>query len=261
MIGNGKFSEYLTDIVRGVYPDKSPMFAFGEKTTTGADSGLIWPNGAFNVTPETPVSIEAVSSTAQDAAAGTGIRQVEVHYIDTNWEEQEEYLALTGTTPAVMAATDVRFIQYVHLDKVGSDKAANGNITFRVAGGGTTYDYIAAGETISNSSARMVPAGKRLLIYAAVSGAVSGTAAAQCKIRIAGSEIRGHQYINPVILIPYSSLGFQDSSFGMNFQLPIVVHEKTIVGMTFESDKAATVSGTWFGVIENSDTFTVHSGP
>ena len=98
MIGNGRHSDYLRDVSRGIVPGASFFGAFGEKTTSGADSGLMWPNGAFNVAPATTHSIEVVSTSAQDGVGGTGIIEIHIHYIDGDWNDATESLIMNGLT-------------------------------------------------------------------------------------------------------------------------------------------------------------------
>lgn len=61
-----------------------------------------------------------MSTSASDAAAGTGIWKIERHYINAAGAAAVETITLTGTTPINSVATDVRFIQYLHFIAGGS---------------------------------------------------------------------------------------------------------------------------------------------
>ena len=105
-------------------------------------------------------SWEVVSSSANDAAAGTGTRTVEVHYLDNSWLSQTTTVTLNGTTPVAIAAmANCRAINWLHSKTVGSGGKAAGNIDLRVAGGGAIHERITAGGNQSLSSLFTVPEG------------------------------------------------------------------------------------------------------
>jgi len=251
-IGNGRLSDFYLDIVRGVYPDKEPVIAYGSITTAGAGDGILWADGAFNVNPTADRSIEIVSTSASDAAGGTGVRSLEVHYLDSNYLPQAETVLLNGLTPVVMVATNIRFIQYAHAVTVGSNKKSVGNISLRIAGAGDIYNYIPIGETATTSSFRMVPAGKRLIIVGAIAGSTSGAANTQVELAIVGTESYTHQFINPPIFFDYIEIALQDASISIPFPIPLKLSETMIAAIKYEVDKASLITATWFGFFENA---------
>lgn len=88
---------------------------------------------------------------------------------------------MNGTTPVDTSASDIRFVQCVHAEELGSGKAAAGNIT--LSHSGTNYAVIATGKRRCESSFRRVPAGKRLMIKSMYAGSSSGSAAASSIVR------------------------------------------------------------------------------
>ena len=240
-------------VSRGGVRGAEPIAGFGESVEAGAVNKVLWGNGTFAIPPVSGIRMEIKSSNAADAnPSGTGVRSIEFHYLDADLNIQVEIKELDGINPVLTDAINIRFVQSIHIVTAGSASAAVGNISFEVIGGGQIYGYILAGDVRDASSARMVPAGKRLMFYGAVAGSASGTASASTRIRAAATQIATHQHLDPFILIPFGSMAYQDNSFGLNFPFPIPFEEGTVVALTYESDKGATVSGTWFGILEEA---------
>lgn len=104
-------------------------------------------------------SLEIVSSSANDTAAGTGARTVRVGYIDTsNNLVVSADITLNGTTPVALAFK-ANFILWMETTTVGSNTVAAGNIILRIAAAGATQEQITAGGNRSLSARFMVPVG------------------------------------------------------------------------------------------------------
>lgn len=238
------------DIGRGRVYGAQPFGSYGEKTTAGADSGVVWPDGAFVFPPSAGVQMSVVSTSVNDInTTGSGIRTIDIHYLDNNLVENVETVALNGTTPVLTVATNIRFIQCMHMVTFGSGKMAAGTIT--AANGGNIHSQINIGRHRCTSSVRMVPAGKRLLVTSMFAGSASGTAAASAIIRLSTPNFDGHNFITDGVFISMFSAPFQDSSGGLTLHCPIPFTEGQVVGMTFTVDKAATISASWFGWLED----------
>lgn len=242
--------DYLQAVARGAVPGAEPFGGFGERVAAGAVlNGLIWPNGALYIPVPAGVQPSIVSTSANDTAAGTGVRSVEVHYLDANLAPQVEVVVMNGVTPVVMTATNVRFIQCMHAFTTGSGLMTAGVITASFAG--STMSQIAVADLRCRSSARMVPAGKYAFVKAALAGATSGTAAAQVHVELTATEMDAHQFTQEGLFFPQGELAFQDNSFGMELPLALRYSPGTIIAMSFTCDKGVTVTGTWFGWLED----------
>lgn len=96
--------------------------------------------------PSTAVSLEVVSSSAQDASGGTGALTYTVQGIGPGWVEQSETVDLGGITPVAIPGTWLREFrdrttttnQY---QEIGTYSHA-GDITVREAGGGQTWSVM-----------------------------------------------------------------------------------------------------------------------
>lgn len=243
--------DFLVEVSRGNIPGSKPAGSYGERTTAGPETNrVIWPNGVFTLPPAAGVQMSIVSTNAADDLTGTNVRKVEIHYLDADLNEQAEIVDMDGTTPVLTTATDIRFINCLHIHEYGTVAQAAGDIT--ASNGGTIYSQISTGEVRCSSSARMVPAGKKIFVMGAVAGSVSGTAAAGTVVRIVASELDNHIYTgNQFMLVSQGSIGIQDGSEAFNFLVPFPFNAGTVIALTLTTDKAATISGSWFGWEEN----------
>jgi hypothetical protein len=115
-----------------------------------------------------------VSSSAADAAAGTGARTVKITYFDNTLAgPYTETVTLNGTTPVNTTATNIRFVEKMDVMTVGSGGSNAGIISLKAAtgGGGATIWSIAAGsnQTFSASN-HYVPAGYTCFITGMLGG-------------------------------------------------------------------------------------------
>lgn len=242
---------YRDAVAKGLVTGSRVESSFGERTTTGAETNFpVWPDGAFVLPPSAGVQMSIVSTSANDSSAGTNIRTVEVHYLDANLAEQHETVTLNGITPVLTVATNIRFIQCMHIATYGTNAYAAGTIT--ASNAGKVYSQISVNELRCSSSFRMIPAGKRLFIDTLIGSSISGTSAARTIIKFVASELDAHQYTNPLILIPHASIGMQDNSATLTLAVSISFTAGSVVGFVHTSDKAAIISASWFGRLEDA---------
>lgn len=125
-------------------------------------------------------TLEIVSSNAGDSATGTGVRTVEVLYLDENFALKNTVVTLTGVaaTPILNGTVAIKptCILELQANSYGSAQGAVGNIDVRIPTGGLltspqTVDRISVGDTTSLTARCCVPDG-----YLGYVVDVSGTA-------------------------------------------------------------------------------------
>lgn len=173
--------------------------------TTAYEDIAEWLTGTILPTPDGTESWEVLSASGNDAAAGTGVRTVQIHYLDSAWLPQVTTATLNGVTPvSVPSMANCKAVQWMHAMSFGSGGVAAGNITLRTVAGAVTHERIQAGGGQSLSCRYTVPNG-----YFALGtqwGAGMGTAhGAQIMLRATMSRYNGT--LTPGVFL------FQDALF------------------------------------------------
>ena len=239
------------NVARGKVPGAEPIGSYGyREASAGETNRVVWPDGLFSLPSAAGVQMSIVSTDANDAIAGTHAQKLEMHYLDANLNAETEIIEMDGLTPVLTIATDIRFINCLHIHEIGTTAEAAGDIT--ASNGGIIYGQVAQGEVRCTSSMRMIPAGKVCYVAGVVGGAVSGTAAAKVILKIVGSELDAFQYTDPLIFFPYGGVGVQDTSETFNFPVPLRFTAGTVVGLVLTTDKIAIITASWFGWLENA---------
>lgn len=165
--------------------------AFGFRSSISAAVGGddIWPGTAviLPIPPDAGEQMQVVSTSASDTAAGTGAQIVDLHYIDAAGAPKEETITMNGVTPVLTVATNIRFVQEMHVTAAGTNLLAVGTITIsKAATPAQIYTQIQPQTNQSLTTARMVPAGKTLIIdsFNVSGGAAAGGKSADIRLRI-----------------------------------------------------------------------------
>ena len=135
-------------------------------------------------TPTTGQTLYLVSTSANDAAAGTGVRTVQIVYLDSSGNLASTTKTMNGTTP-VSCGTGFSFILWMEAATVDTGGVAAGNISLSSTNGAatvaTTFEYIAAGGNRSLSGRCKIPTGYNGYLLSWSAAAVSATM--DCRIR------------------------------------------------------------------------------
>jgi hypothetical protein len=132
----------------------------------------IWVGGGLYPWMTASTALEIISTSANDASAGTGARTVLVSGLDINYVAVTQLVTLNGTTPVALATPLFR-VNSLLIMSAGSGQVNAGQINVRDISGGTIRSIIAVGAGISQQSAYTVPAGFTLQVisnYTAITG-------------------------------------------------------------------------------------------
>lgn len=234
------------------YPNRSFGFALGRNDNVNNTRVDLWngPTGTY-VFPATAQQMHVVSSSANDAAAGTGIRTVVIDYLDANYNQKQEVITLNGTTPVNTVATNILRINGFHAASVGSGGYAAGNISLTNTGGTVTYGYIQASYNSSRQAIFTIPAGKTgyLSHWQASSGTATGTHFT--RISIVATSHEGVLY--PGAFMTQDEQGTLNGGGAATMPIPIAFPATCDIKMSAISDSSsanAFVMGAMFGWIE-----------
>lgn len=244
------------DIGRGNVQGAKYFSSFGSASVQGAGSKRIVSTQASFPDPLTSGTQFAFRSTSgNDIANGIGIRSIEIHYLDNELEEQSEIITMAGASLVTSVATDIRFINEMHVYTFGSGSGsigrghAQGIITALAFG--VVRSTIMINQRLQKSSARMVPKGKRLFVADTTVGSSSGSADARCTFTLVASEYNSKLFDDPFLFIPYNAMSTQDSSVLFTLPVPLQFSEGTVVAFEVSHDKTCTVEAAFHGWIED----------
>lgn len=156
---------YLQALAEGDITNHVVFTKNGYNDALSSSEETLWAVGGDYVFPSAPMQMEVVSSSANDASAGTGARTVEIYYLDASYVEQSEIVTLNGTTPVNTVATNILRINTFRVKTVGSGGQNAGNIDVRHLTDTPIYSRIATGINRAMNCTYTVPYGKTLFVF------------------------------------------------------------------------------------------------
>ena len=166
-------AEYLTQVAFGLVPGVTRVAALGNNPVVDGATlpEDIWPGGGVYPWMTGATALQARSTSAQDAAAGTGASGVTISFLDTAYVPlAPAVVALNGLTPVAINAPTAFRINAARLTAKGSGAPAFGAtnagdiIIEDVAGPNTVRGIMPAGKGGLRQSIYTVPAGFTLQI-------------------------------------------------------------------------------------------------
>jgi len=192
------------------------------------------------------IQLELVSSSGDDDSGGTGAQTIDIHYLDTSGDEQEETVIMNGATPVDTVATDIDFVQWIHAKTVGAGGVAAGNISLRNTAGSVTYEYITAGGNQSLSAKYKVPTGKTGYV---VGWQASGITK-KIDLRLRATVERFDRSLISGVFLFQDILVLNDATSGwIPFEVPLKMPAGAVVKMSAISNAAGGDAAGQFDVI------------
>ncbi len=182
---SGRLGQYLglpvgiEQVMLGQVSGWSIMSARGERESIqdGISGEDLWRGNELTPAPTSHIKIPTPSSSgeqfsfvcedANDTAAGTGVREVTLKYINVAGEELTQSKPTNGLTEVDFDPVDAIFAQDFYssdADLTGAAVATSHIKLYKKGSPGLVYNMIAAGGNRSMVPLRMVPAGKVLLL-------------------------------------------------------------------------------------------------
>lgn len=239
---------YLDAVGAGEVSGACQFNSYGAADLSAGNGHDVWegPTTTQPIPPDGGIQMQLVSSSAQDSAAGTGIRTVNLHLVLEDGSEYEEVVTLNGVTPVNTVKTDIRWCNRMHAATVGSTGSAVGDVTMESVGGATVYHQISATGNQTLSCAKMVPGGKVLYIN---SFAASQSATTKTSIRLRSTSDNGDLY--PGVFLFKSAINLRQSAQTIPFSPPISIPAMAIVKVSNWSEGASEVAANWSGWLQN----------
>lgn len=236
---------YQFDIAKGHVPGHTQMRIQGTNDDVDNVKEDVWSVGGTYVFPTAGMQMELVSSAVgnEDSgpggvnAVGTGIRTVELHYLDNTWASQTETIALDGTNVVTTTATNILRINGLHTVTTGTGFKAAGDIDIRHLSNTPIYGRIPIGENNLHQAICTVPLGQSLFIVSWQPGIghQTGNRYARFELDVTtndeGELLAGIFHNKDIIDI-------QDMAIFIPMPLPVKIPEKADVKITVISDSA-----------------------
>jgi len=243
-------ADYLAAIGFGETPNIRRVTGLGHNPDidTGTTPEDIWEGGGLYPWLAVASSLEVVSTSTADAAAGTGARTVVVNCLNASYVELPQTVTLNGTTPVAVPLQCLR-VNSALITSAGSGKVNAGDISVRVSGGGTVVALIPIGYGITRQSNYTVPAGYTLQVFSQYIAALRSSGAAANFDAATFMQSPSGFYRLPITITTGSNGVYRhDGDPG------IIVQEKTdfILRVTSVTVNNTEVTGAWLGILRKN---------
>ena len=160
---------------------------------TGTEEDIWAGGGDYTGQPTTgsAETIDVFSSSADDAAAGTGARTLRLFGLDEDYNEITEDVTLNGTTPVVTTQTFWR-MDRMRVLTAGATGVSQGSITARhTTTTANVFAVMPAGKNRTQVAATTVPAGKKRIVISFYAGLGRNTASGAADVFLMGRPLGG----------------------------------------------------------------------
>ena len=158
---------YLYDVVIGNIPGHTRIIVNGKNGDIDNATEDLWePGGTYVYIPAGGIQLSLVSTSANDTAAGTGVRTVDVDVLLADYSAATITLTLNGVTPVLSTETNILRINDFHAMTVGSGGAPAGTVTLKNVAATITYAQLTPPYNAMRQAIYTVPLGKTLYIVA-----------------------------------------------------------------------------------------------
>lgn len=229
---------FLYELARGNIPGCTPWVKIGFNADVDNVEEDLWSVGGVYVPPSAAMQMEVVSSSADDASGGTGVKSVIIYYLDSNYREQSEIVTLNGTTEVPTTAKNILRVNNFRAYTVGTGGKAAGAIDVRHLSDTPIYTRILAGYTRARNSFYTVPLNKILYVTSVKVGVgnASGGRYARFTTRATYDEKLGER-------VPYwtacTEISVQDGSLSFGLEIPSRFPEMTDIKVSAISDSVS----------------------
>lgn len=254
-------ADIVTEIALGNIPGRSIMRGLGERDTIQTtDAGEdIWRGNELSDVPSalashtkipTPADageqMTVISESADDTSAGTGIRTIDIPYLDGTGAEQTTTVIMNGQTGVDLTPSDVRFVQDMSALTAGSGGVAAGHIRiYKKTDATLVYSMIAAGGNQSLVPHKMVPVGKTLVLKKWYPSEASK--AKRCRVRLRSDCNNAMPPVRQAGVFLFKSVMALDSS-GSPMDLAYTIPALSIVkASAFAQVNGAEMAIHWWG--------------
>lgn len=134
---------FFVEVEKGNVPGHRVVHILAHNPVVSTTMQDIWHVGGTKTQLQSAVTLEAISSDADDDAAGTGAQIITLNCLDSSWNEISQDLTMNGLTVTAATGTACIRFQSAEVKEVGTYGGSNvGIITIRVSSAGATLGAI-----------------------------------------------------------------------------------------------------------------------
>lgn len=249
----GTFEPFELQVARGQIAYHRAVTVFGYNPDVDQTEESVWPDGGIIPFLSAATVMKVSSTSANDAAAGTGARTVLIEGLDGSYREITEVVALNGLTEVLTVQAFLR-IQRMTVLTAGSGLANAGiiNIGTGTVTTGTPavlYNLIAAGFNQTTTAHYTIPAGFTAYLAEGIfTAGQKGTGQSQVRGRLTTTAPDGIRRTAAVTAINNGSVVYP-------FQYPVAIPEKTDLDATAIGTADDNVVSSMFNLVlvQNAD--------
>jgi hypothetical protein len=249
----GQYEPFELQVARGQIDGHKSLFKFGINGAVGTSVETVWAEGGTYTYPAAASVMKISSSSADDAAAGTGARTISIAGLDASYNEISETVTLNGQTEVNTVNSYLR-ISRMFVVTAGSGATAAGTIyagTGTVTAGvpATVYGMITLTANQTQMAFWTVPAGYTLYLMGVFFTSANSTANASTNFQLIQRPLGG------VFRIQSSARIAGNGDFVLDLHTPLAFTEKTDIEIrAVASAGSSNVSAEFEGIyIKNPD--------
>ncbi len=159
--GEHFISELKTEVALGNVPGWEILRRFGINADIDIGTEDIWQAGGTRILPATAAQVSVESTSVNDTVAGTGLRLLFIQGLDEDYMQQQEVVAMNGTT-AVLTTNDYLRINNAFAASSGTSLGNEGDISLTI--GANLQSFIGTGFARTQTCMYTVPANKSFLL-------------------------------------------------------------------------------------------------
>jgi hypothetical protein len=240
--------DYLIGIAEGDVANHALFSKLGYSSAAPSGISDVYAANIAYIFPAAAQQMEVVSSSAQDAAAGSGVKTIRIYYLKNDYTEATVDVVLTGTTPLNTSVSDIFRINNVRVIDFGAATTAYqaaGNIDIRnKVSAAIIYSRIALNQTRARNSIYTVPHGKTLYITSFAAGVSKGGSASIggiITLKATYDDKLSSLLTAGLFFMPYAELNLIDQMYTREFHAPLKFTAHTDIKVSINASQAATV--------------------
>jgi hypothetical protein len=243
----GTVEPFELQVARGQIPGHSIIHVFGYNPDVDTSEETVWPIDGILGHPPSPTVMTISSTSANDAAAGTGARTVQILGVNGTGGLVSEIVTLNGQTP-VNTVNTYDAIERMIVLTVGSG-GANAGIIYAGTGVVTAgvpavpYSAMGAGENLSIVGHWTCPAGFTGYL---VKGSISVGPTAGNQFVLGRLKLRG----NDDIVRTAAKVAVQAGTAGFDFLYPVKINAGECITATAQNSGTNAAVSSYFQIVQ-----------